>query len=283
MKRLPYEARLSWLAAAVVTVLLCCPGIASAGSCSGDCEGENCNGGCTINHPTCGTACVDDGCPGRAICQVFGQSATGLDCTHEVTSNCVQPQDEVPGGPEHPGLLRTAPTTEWAVIAYDTNPLDSLSPDRVAVLATSSRVFAQGATEELMIAKRKSVARMRQRVRSEGLRIDRTTFEQRYRYAVSPAECFGVGLEVAKQNLDGAEKASLLLRVTADAEGSVVAAQVLHSTANGSQARMVQFVKANTRLWRQDGGSGPFEAFVVFFTQDDGSAGWIVSGSQPLL
>jgi hypothetical protein len=46
---------------------------------------------------------------------------------------------------------------------------------------------------------------------------------------------------------------------------------------------MVRFLKANTRLWREDGGEGPFEAFVVLFTRADGSVGWMVSGAEPLL
>ncbi|HMB53988.1 MAG TPA: hypothetical protein VKU40_11765, partial [Thermoanaerobaculia bacterium] len=103
------------------------------------------------------------------------------------------------------------------------------------------------------------------------------------RYSVSPRHCLGVGLAVTDHRMPDAEDAALLLRATVTREGRIVAAQILHSTAEGTEERMVSFVKANTRLWRKDGVKSPFEAFVVFFTDADGSAGWMVAGSQPLV
>lgn len=259
-------------------------GVTLADSCTGDCEGENCAGGCTISHPTCGVLCLDDSCPGRAVCKTFGETPAGLNCTTEGTSNCSQSGQTLPPKPdEQPSGLRIASSADWAVLSYTTNFVEPLPLDEVNVLATSDPSFARVSRDELVTRNRADASRLRQRIRDEDLQVADTP-QTRLQYAVSPAgPSIGVRLEVDQQYMPDAQEGSLFLRATVDAKGMIVAAEVLHSLAQGAEERMVQFVKENTRLWRKDGKSEPFEVYIAFSTMEDGSAGWIVAGAKALL
>ena len=272
------------LALALAIALSALPaGWAAAHRCEAECEGEDCLGGCTIDLSTCGVGCIDDGCPGTAICKAIGESSTGLSCTTELTSDCDQ-ASEFPDGPEEqPSALRIAPAAEWAVIAYGTDHYTPLRFEQVEVLAASDPFYAKVARDRLVTQSRKEAQRLRQRIRREGLRLDAPP-QRRLHYAVSPGRrCLAVELEVGERRTTVDAAASIFVRATVNAAGRIVAADLLHASAAGVEQRLVRFLKANTRLWRRDGGEGPFEAFVVLFTLDDGNAGWIASGSKPLL
>lgn len=269
----------------ILAVLLLLPAPAAATSCDADCEGEECHGDCEINSISCSTACSSDGCPGRAICKEYGTSQTGLSCSYEMTAECSVAGSGFPTGPEEqPGGLRAEPSSQWSVIAYSTDHLSPLGWDDVEVLATSSSTWARGALDALVAREREQTARQRQRVRSGELRVAPSPVQRRVHYAVSSGgHCVGVRLEVGERRLEGAGEAALLVLATVDAGGRIVAARPLHALGGADAAAMVRFLKKNTRLWRQDGGEGPFEAFVVLTTRGDGSAGWMVAGSRPLL
>ena len=264
-------------------VVLAVPAMAT--SCDADCEGENCTGDCEINSISCGTACSSDGCPGHAVCKEYGTSTTGLACVYEMSSKCEIGGSGLPTGPEQtPGAFRVEPAAEWSVISYRTDHVSPLGWDEVEVLATSNDTWARGSLDALMSAHREDTARLRRRIRAGELRYEPRPPQERFHFAVSPgAHCLGVRLELAEQHVPDAADAALLVRATVDRRGRIVAARPLHSLGDADAASMVRFLKANTTLWREDGVEGPFEVFVVLSTRTDGSAGWMVSGAEPLL
>jgi hypothetical protein len=80
------------------------------------------------------------------------------------------------------------------------------------------------------------------------------------------------------------EQATVFVRAAIDATGEVVGAELLHSDrASGAEKAMVDFLKRNARLTRADNRTGPFEAYIVFFSDASNSAGWIVFAANVLL
>lgn len=269
-----------------LSLVVLCAAPATAGSCDADCEGENCTGDCEIDSISCSTGCSSDNCPGHAICREYGESESGHSCVYEMSSKCEVDGSALPiGGPEQPpGPFRVEPSAEWSVISYRTDRVSPLAWGDVAVLATSNPTWARGSLDTLVSNNHEETARLRQRIRAGELRYEPRPPQERFHFAVSPgSHCIGVRLEVAERHVGGAADAALLVRATVDGRGRIVAARPLHSLGDADAASMVRFLKANTTLWREDGVESPFEVFVVFSTRTDGSAGWMVSGAEPLL
>lgn len=275
--------------ALAVALLLLVAGSADATSCSGDCEGTDCTGGCSINSVVCSTACIDDGCPGTATCKEYGDSTQ---CYHEFTSSCEQVSDEdpFPNGPEQQlkGASRTRSSLQWSVMEYPTDEISPLALRDVEVLGTSTSWFADQSVDDLLVSVRQDAAALKARLRSRELqRETRFPTQRRLRYSVSPGTgCVRAVMDLSQRRLplDVPGQATVLFRATVDAQGEVTAVKVLHTLrTDGTEKIMARFLKDHATLRRTDGGEGPFEAFVVFFAQQDQSAGWIVSGAEPLL
>lgn len=271
-----------------VAVLLLPAGVAWATSCSGDCEGTDCNGGCNINSINCSTACTDDGCPGKAICKEYGGAS--YECYHEFTSSCTrEEQNDPPDGPEQQAKTfgLEVRDTEWSVISYEADELSSMAWAGVDVMATSNRFHADRTVDELIARQREESGRLRQRLRQEGLRIDRgRALQGRLLYSVSPAgRCVRARMEMEERRfgVEIPEHAAVFARTTVDSKGTIAAIELLHADRTaGTERAMLDFLKLHARLTRTDGEAAPYEAYVVLYSGPGNTANWIVSGSSLL-
>ena len=275
--------RIALLAAAAAAILPAGP--AWATSCEGECQGVKCVGGCTINHPTCATSCTHDACPGKAVCKEHG--GDNYMCVHEAVGTCrIDNSDQPPDGPEEPTLAIEVRDTEWSVVAYETDRLSTMPLAAANILATSNRFHAERSVDELVLRQHDASARLRQRVRTEGIRVDHAS-KRRLLYSVAPAgRCVRAELEMANRQFGPSvpANATVFVRATIDSNGGVVGAELLHSDkASGAERAMVDFLKQNAQLTRTDGQSGPFEVYIVLSSDASSTAGWITFAANVLL
>lgn len=278
-----------WLLAGILWLLPA--GTIWATSCEGECQGTDCLGGCVINSLNCGTTCTHDGCPGTALCKEFGGETH--ECYHETTDSCSREGLQLlpVGGAEQPFTalgLEVRRSAEWSVIEYEADDFTTMAWPSVRVLSTSNHLHAERAVDQLYVRQREESTRLRERVTREGLRVaPATTQKRRLHYSISPtAGCVRASLSMAERQLgpEIPDHATVFVRATVNADGRIAGADLLHSDdASGVEALMVDFLKRHAQLERTDGGDGPYEAMIVFFSGTGGTAGWIVTGSKLLL
>jgi len=277
------------LGLALVAVVLLLPApVASAASCSGNCQGPDCYGGCTINSTTCSVGCFHGNCVGtQAQCYEYGSA----DCTRWLKATCVKIADVEPGETEPDETEPRATTgnleirnTEWSVVSYDSYGHLPAEQAGFQVLATSNRSHAVTLVDELRTERRDGAVRAAVR---RGVAVDLgAALQRRLAYSVAPGTaCVRATLEMSAPRFDLSvpEGASVFVRATVDAGGHVVASELLHADRTaGAEAAMVEFLKQFGHLTRADGERGAFEAFVVLSAKTGGEASWIVSGSKLL-
>lgn len=276
------------LGMALVAVVLMLPAaVASADSCSGNCVGPNCFGGCTISSRTCSVGCFQGNCVGTAAqCFEFG----GSDCTKSLTATCAKILPDVEPGEVEPGVVTgnfEVRNTEWSVVAYDTDGRLPADENGFEVLAASSRADAAKNVDRLRGLRQDGAVRSPAALRL-GVALDRGAQPERgLAYHVAPAtECVRATLELSAPSFDLTvpQGASVFLRATVGADGGVSAVEILHADrTGGAEAAMVGHLKEFGHLSRADGERLPFEAYVVLSATHGGEASWIVAGSKLLL
>lgn len=274
-------------AAIFVVLLLFVAPVALAGQCSEQCT-DDCTGGCSIDDPNCGVHCSSTGC--SVTCEHVPTST----CTFSKTSTCSKPGG---GSPEDRTPLQEQPLrvhreSSWAILRYEHRPFAALTADDVAVVSASDESFAVQARDDLLREKDEQL-QLRSRELTRTDRVGPQTLPDavppglvRTHLAVDLAgEGTGTTLEVLERDLgepcDG--HTEMILRVTTDGFGRIVAAQILHSSRAALDGALVRFAKENLRAWARKEPTAPIEAFLMLRVDEDRQVGVLLGAARKLL